>query len=214
MNCSLNCYCDFFQAPTTERKRHVVRRYKDSQSGQAKGRSTHYVPVLNAIKGKLCPEGTVDEKIEAIAQGCIRPTSTDQLNQARIGSNVQVFHAFRSVFGNTVADVFPCPRMQFLAAPDVLVNLQPDLYFESDGQRAMVKLAVSKRRRPEPVARMILQMLYRGALGRSLDIPISQLFFIDVRLGKTYVESAVSESLELELAPVTQQLNDLWTEAA
>lgn len=213
MNCSLNCFCDFYQAPTTERKRKVVRRYKDGQSGQAKGRSSHYTPVLNAIKGKLCPHGTVDEKIAAIAKACVRLTSTDQLNQARIGSNLLVFHAFRSVFGNTVQKVFPCPRMQIVASPGVSVNIQPDLYFEANGKRAMVKLCVSKQKRPEPVARMILQMLYRGVVSRSIELPINQLFFVDVRAGNTFTEPSTNPRLDKDLEPIAQQLNEIWNEA-
>jgi hypothetical protein len=170
---------------------------------------------LNAIKGKLCPGGTVDEKITAISKTCVRSTYNDQQNQARIGSNLLVFHAFRSMFGNVTPKIFSSPRLQFLAGCDVAVNVQPDLYFEADGQRTMVKLGVSKRsRRPELVVRLILQMLYRGALGRSLNLPITRLFFMDVRGGQTYVELSVRRSLEADLEPISRQLNEIWNSAS
>ena len=212
MNCSLNCFCDFLQAPTSERKRNIVRRYKDSRSGEAKGRSTHYQPVLNAIKGTLCPGGNAEQKIAAIAKACIRPTSTDRLNQGRIESNLAVFHAFRSIFGSADLKTFPSPRMQFLAGPDVAINVQPDLYFEAHGKKMIVKLCISKKKRSEQLVRMMIQMLYRGVRGKALGLPIESLFFIDVRAGKTYSESAVNKSLESELEPTVKELKKLWTE--
>jgi hypothetical protein len=214
MNCSLNCYCDFYQAPTTERKEAVVRRYKKAKSGEAKGRSNYYLPVLNAIKDRLCTGGTVEEKIAAIAKACVNPRWPDKLNQIRIESNVQFYHAFRSVFGTKVPKIFACPRMQFLASTDLSVNVQPDLFFELDGQKTMIKFGVCKRKRPEQLIAIILQMIHRGTKGKGISLPIDKIIFLDVRGGKTYIESAPNQNLEEDLLPVSSALTEKWNQAS
>jgi hypothetical protein len=214
MNCSLNCFCDFYQAPTTEKKESVVRRYKKPKSGEAKGRSNYYTPVLNAIKDRLCTGGSVEEKIAAIAKACVNPSWTDKLNQIRIESNVQLYHAFRSTFGTKLLKIFACPRMQFRASNDVSVNVQPDLFFELDGQKTMLKLGVSKRKRPEHVIRFILQMLHRGTKGKGISVSIEKIIFLDARAGKTYVESTSNQSLEEDLSPVCCLLAEKWNQSS
>jgi hypothetical protein len=214
MNCSLNCFCDFLEAKTAERRAAVVKQYKKNTSGPAKGMMIYYNPVLRVIKGKLCPDGTLDEKLAALRKACIIPAWTDKLNDARIASNTRVYKAFRSEFGNKKLKILSSPRMQFLASTEVAVNLHPDLYMEVDGVVMMWKFGMSKDSRPEHIIRMILQILGRASKHKGLQIPIKQIRFLDTMTGKTYVEDGLSAVLEAQLQDSVQALAEVWSKAA
>jgi hypothetical protein len=214
MNCSLNCFCDFLEAKTPERRAAVVRQYKKATSGPAKGMMIYYNPALRVIKGRLCPDGTVDEKLAALREACIIPAWTDRLNDARIASNTRVYKAFRSEFGNKKLKIRSSPRMQFRASSEVAVNLQPDLYVEVDGVVMMWKFGMSKDSRPEHVIRMILQILGRASNNKGLQISVKQIKFLDTMTGKTYVEDSLSPVLDAQLEGPSKALADAWSKAA
>lgn len=210
MICSLNCFLDFFEADSSSSRDSIVRRYKRAQSGEAKGRSTYYAPALRAIKGTLCPKGTADEKIAAIAKACIRPTWTDNANDGRIESNIRVFRVFRSAFGNKDIRVFPSPRMQFLVSKDVAVNVQPDLFFEMDKTAVMLKLGLCRDPRPEHVIRIVLQAFNSASKKKGLKLPITSIQFLDTTSGRSFVEHKENADLENDLAAVARDLNERW----
>lgn len=210
MVCSLNCFLDFFEAESSSRRDAIVRQYKRAQSGEAKGRSTYYMPALRAIRGKLCPDGPVDEKIAVIAKACVRPTWTDNANDGRIESNIRVFRVFRSAFGNKNIKVFPSPKMQFLVSNDVAVNLQPDLFFEMDETTIMLKLGLCRNPRPEHVVRIVLQAFNRASKKKGLKLPITNVQFLDTMSGDTFVEHKENADLENNLAAVAKDLNERW----
>jgi hypothetical protein len=210
MVCSLNFFLDYFEAGSSHERDLIIRRYKKSQSGEAKGRSIYYTPSLRAIKGTLCPEGTLEEKISAIEEACIRPAWTGSANEARVQSNVRVFKTFRSVYGNKDLNLFPSPRMQFLASKDVAINLQPDVFFEMDDETFMLKLGLSKSPRSENAVRVLLQAFGRAARRRELKIPISRIQFLDTISGDSYVEENEDLELESDLLGITNDLNYRW----
>jgi hypothetical protein len=214
MNCSLNCFCDFLEAKTPQRRAAVVKQYKRNNTGPAKGMMIYYKPAMRVIKGTLCPDGTLDEKLAALREACILPAWTDKLNDARIASNTRVYKAFRSEFGNKKLKIRSSPRMQFLASTEVAVNLQPELYVEVDGVAMMWKFGMSKDSRPEYIIRMILQILGRASKNKGLQVPIEQIKFLDTMTGKTYAEDELSPALEAQLQEAVQALADAWGKAA
>ena len=129
----------------------MVKRYKKKDTGPAKGMMIDYKPSLRIIKGSLCPEGTLDDKLAALRKACIIASWTDKLSDARIASNTRVYNAFRSEFGNEKLQVLSSPRMQFLASQDVAVNLQPELYAEVDGTLMMWKFGMCRDSRPRAI---------------------------------------------------------------
>jgi hypothetical protein len=214
MVCPMSCFCAFYEAKTPERRAAIVKQYKKQASASAKGMSVYYRPALQIIRGTLCPNGTLDEKLAALRQACIRPTSTDKLNDARIVANALVYRAFRDEFGTKQLNIFSNPRMQFLASTDVAINLQPELYAEIDGAIMMWKFGMSKKTPKEPTIRAILQMLTRATKHKGLDIPIDQIRFLDVRTGKIYAEATADASLDRHLKKIAQDLADAWDKAA
>jgi hypothetical protein len=214
MICSLNCFCDFLEATTPDRRAAVVKQYKKKNSGPAKGMMVYYNPALRLIKGTLCPNGTLNEKITALKAACIVPTWTDKLNDARIASNTRVFRAFRSAFANQDLHIFSSPRMQFLASTEVAVNLQPELYAEIDGALMLWKFGMSKNSRSEPVIHTILQILSRASMHKGLEVPIQQIRFLDTMNGKIYSEHGINTRLEEELRPTVKALADTWSKVA
>lgn len=210
MVCSLNCFCDFLEAKTPERRTAVVKRYKKTSIAPIKGMSVYYQPVLRLIRGTLCPDGTLDQKYAALRDACINPTSTDKLNDARIASNTRVFKAFCSEFGNRTLSVFSNPRMQFIACEDVAVNLQPELHAEVDGVRMMWKFGLKKRSRSDGAIRAILQMLARASKHKGIELPIQQVRFLDTMTGKTYAESTADLSIEKDLRQKARLLAEVW----
>jgi hypothetical protein len=210
MICSLNCFCDFLEAETPRRRAAVVKQYKKKTTGPAKGMMIYYNPALRVIKGTLCPDGTLDEKLAALRGACIIASWTDKLNDARIASNTRVYKAFRSQFGNKKLEILSSPRMQFLASAEVAVNLQPELYAKVDGSLMMWKFGMSKDSRPEHTIHLILQILSRAAKHKGLRVPIEQIQFLDTMTGNTYAENGLNVKLEEELKPTVEALVDAW----
>jgi hypothetical protein len=214
MVCSLNCFCDFLEAKTPERRAAVVKQYKKKASGPAKGMMIYYNPALRLIKGTLCPNGTLDEKLAALREACIIDSWTDKLNDARIASNTRVYKAFRSEFGNKKLQIFSSPRMQYLASTEVAVNLQPELYAEVDGSLMLWKFGMCKDPRTEYVVHAILQILNQASKHKGLDVPIQQIRFLDTMTGKTYAESNADEALETSIRQTAKALAEAWNHAA
>ncbi|WP_353072459.1 hypothetical protein [Tunturiibacter gelidiferens] len=212
MVCSLNCFLDFVEADSSKTRDLIVLRYKRAKSGEAKGRSTYYTPALQVIKRTLCPDGTAEQKVAAIAAVCSsRPTWTDQANDSRKESNVRVFRAFHSKFGSKEIKIFPAPRMQFQVSKDVAVNIQPDLFFESEKHVTMLKLGLCKKPRSESAVRLILQALSKASKRKGLKLPIKNFQFLDTVSGNSFVEHDEKIDLEEHLAAVANDLNESGT---
>ncbi|HEY5056729.1 MAG TPA: hypothetical protein VII58_11255 [Acidobacteriaceae bacterium] len=214
MICSLNCFCDFLEAKTPEGQAAVVRRYKRNTTEASKGMMIYYSPALRLIRGKLCPNGSLDEKLAALRGACIIASWTDKLNDARIASNTRVFKAFRSVFGNRKLKILSSPRMQYLASTDVAVNLQPELYVEVDGALMMWKFGMCKDTRPDRVIGIILQVMEKAARHKGLALSLEQMGYLDTVTGKTYIERTPNPKLESELEPSVSSLVRVWERAA
>lgn len=214
MVCPMSCFCAFYEAATRERQAAIVRQYKRQGSAPVRGMSVHYRPVLQIIRGTLCPDGTLEQKLAALRKACIRSTSTDKLNNARIESNALVFRAFREKFGTSQLNVFSNPRMQYVASTDVAINLHPELYAEVDGRVMMWKFGMSKKRYRDETIRAILQMLMRATKHKGLDIPADDIRFLDVRAGKVFHEQAPDPALDRRLRATAQALADAWQKAA
>jgi hypothetical protein len=214
MNCSLNCFCDFLEATTPARRARVVKKYKKNTTGPARGMMIYYNPALRVIRGTLCPDGTLEDKLGALRKACVIASWTDKLNDARIASNTRVYKAFRSQFGNKKLEILSSPRLQFLASTDVAVNLQPELYATVDGSLMMWKFGMSRDSRPEHTIHLILQILSRATKHKGLQIPIEQIRFLDTMTGKTYAEDGLNAKLEEELRPTVKALAEAWGKAA
>jgi hypothetical protein len=214
MVCSMRCFCAFLEAKTPERRAAIVKQYKKSTSGPAKGMMVYYRPALQIIRGTLCPDGNLDQKLAALRKACIRPNVPDKLNDARIAANTLVYRAFRNEFGQKQLYVFSNPRMQFLPSTEVAINLQPELYAEVDGSVMMWKIGMSKKTPQGDTIRAILQMLTRAIQHKGLQIPIEQIRFLDARTGKIYVEEAPDVRLEKHLQKTAQALAEAWRTAA
>jgi len=214
MICSLNCFCDFLEAKTPERRASVVKQYKRNTTGAAKGMMNYYSPALRLIRGTLCPNGTLDQKLTALRSACIVQASTDKLNDARIAANARVYSAFRSEFGDKVLHIYPSPRMQFLASTEVAINLQPELYADVDGSLMMWKFGMCKDSRPDHIIHTILQILSRASKHKGLDVPIHQIRFLDTMTGKIYSNGSVDTLLENSIKQTVKDLVKVWDQAA
>jgi hypothetical protein len=214
MVCSLNCFLAFLEAQTPERRASVIKQYKKGSTGPAKGMMIYYKPVLQLMRGRLCANGTIDQKLAALREACIIIKWPDKLNDARIAANTQVYRAFYSEFGNKKLKIFSNPRLQCLVSTDVAINLQPEFFAEVDGTVMMWKLGMSKKHRPEHIIRLILQMLSRAVSHKGLQVSIHQIRFLDTRTGKTYVESVPNADLEKLLKPTAKALAAAWNRAA
>ena len=214
MNCSLNCFCDFLEAKTAERRASVIKKYKKGSTAPVKGMVNYYRPALQAMRGRLCPEGTLTEKLTALKIACIKATSTAKLNDARVEANVAVYKAFRAEFGDKKLRIFANPRMQYLASTEVAVNLQPELYAEVDGLTMMWKFGMTKKSRSETTIRTILQIMSKASQHKGFAIPIQQFRFFDLRTGKVFVEMAADVTFQKKLASIVNALADAWSQAA
>jgi hypothetical protein len=174
----------------------------------------YYSPALQLMRGRLCPDGTLDEKLKALPAKCHIEAWTDKLNDARLQSNALVFNAFHSVFGRKKLRVFSSPRLQCLLSTDVAVNMQPELYAEIDGVPTILKLGMSKDCPSEQVIRSILQMMARALKHKGIEIPIDHICYFDVRGGKIYSENAVDGDFVRKIMPKVSALAKAWEEAA
>lgn len=210
MICSLNCYCEFLQAKTSATRDSIVRKYKKIASAESKGRSVYYRPAKRALTGKLCPGGSIDEKIQAIREECIVPAWTDKLNDARIANNVRVFRVVRSILGNREISALPNPRMQFLASSEVAINMQSDLFFESENGLTMILLGLKKKCWPDDTIKKIIQMLYKATQHKGLNISIARILYLETGAEKLHCEPTVNTGLIKDLASVTEDLLRRW----
>ncbi|HZY62952.1 MAG TPA: hypothetical protein VFE38_10525 [Edaphobacter sp.] len=174
----------------------------------------YYKPALQLMRGRLCADGTMDQKLAALREACIITSWPDKLNDARIEANTLAYKAFYSEFGSKKLKIFPNPRLQCLISTDVAVNLQPEFFAEVDGLVMMWKFGMSKKSRPEHTIRLILQMLSRAISHKGLQVPIHQVRFLDTRTGKIYVESVPDADLEKRLKSTARALADAWEKVA
>lgn len=212
--CALKLFCDFLEASSLDQQKSIVRRYKKGTTERAKGMMVYYSPALQMMRGRLCPSGTLPEKLQVLRTCCVIEKWTDKLNDARIQANVLVFNAFHAQFGNRKLKVFASPRLQCLLTSEVAVNIQPELYAEVDGTPMVWKLNMSRTCPSETTISYILQMMNRALLHKGLTIPIEQVCFLDLRSGQLYAEATSDPDFEKKLLPVTKALADTWKEVA
>ncbi len=214
MICSLNCFCDFMEAQTPERQASVIRKYRKGASAPAKGMVVYYRPALSAMRGRLAASASEDETLRAIREACFLKNWPDKLIDARIEANIYAYRAFREEFGQKKLRIFSNPRMQFLASPDLAVNMQPEFYAEVDGVVTMWKFGMTKKKRNEQIIRSILQMLLHASRHRGLNIPIQQIRFLDLRNGNVYVEDSPDALALAKLEEAATSLAAAWAQAA
>jgi hypothetical protein len=214
MQCPLKVFCDFLEAPTLEKRKALVRRYKKGTTERSKGMIVYYSPALRIMRGRLCPEGSLEEKLAALREHCVIAKWTDKLNEARLEANVLVLKAFHAHFGNKRLKIFPSPKLACLLSASVAITIQPELYATVDGVPMVWKLHVNKNPPREKTIRLILQMLHRALKSKGLAVPIRQICFFDLRSGSMYVENVADESLEKTLRPVAKALAEAWETAA
>jgi len=214
MVCSLNFFCAFLEAKTPEKRASIVKQYKKGSTGPAKGMMIYYKPALQLMRGRLCVDGSMDQKLAALRAACVIDKWPDKLNDARIAANTLAYRAFYSEFGDKKLNIFSNPRLQCLLSTEVAVNLQPELFAEIDGITMMWKFGMSKKSRSEATIRIVLQMLSRAIGHKGLRIPIHQVRFFDTRTGKTYVEHVPDADFERHLKPIAKALAEAWEKAA
>ena len=214
MICSLKCFCDFLEAQTNQQQNAIIKRYKKGITQSSKGMVIYYSPALQLMRGRLCPNGTLAEKLKSLPAKCFIKSWTDKLNDARLESNTLVFKAFYSEFGNKKLKVFSSPRLQCLLSTDVAISMQPDLYAEVDGVSMVWKLGLSKDSPNEQTIRYILQMMNRALKHKGIDLPIEQICYFDVRPGKIYVEKSADGTFVTKIAPKAAALAKAWEAVA
>jgi hypothetical protein len=214
MICSLKCFCEFLEAATQEKRSAIVKKYKKGTTEPSKGMMVYYSPALQLMRGRLCPDGTLEDKLRTLPDRCFIAAWPEKLNDARLQANVLAYKAFHAEFGKKKLKVFSSPRLQCLLSTDVAVNLQPELYAEVDGVPMVWKLGLSKDAPGEQTIRYILQMMCRALKHKGHSIPIQHICYFDVRAGKIYADSVVDGELEKKLKPVAKALADIWEKAA
>lgn len=214
MDVSLKCFCDFHEAKTLEQRKRIARRYRKGTTQRSKGMIVYYGPALQLMRGRLCPDGNMDQKIAALRKKCLEIDWTEKLLDACIEANALVFRAFHDHFGAKKLRVFPSPRLRCAVADSLSVNLQPELYAEVDGVRMIWKLHMSKKSPRKETIGHILQMLNMAVAGRGLNVPIQQICFFELRTGRIYVQSAVDDQLKSKLGPTAAALAEAWEAAA
>jgi hypothetical protein len=212
MKCSLNCFLDFLEAPTQEKRDSVVRQYKKQSTEEVKGMNTYYMPSIRAIKGTLCSDGNVDATLAAIREACIRPKCTDKLNDARIQSNVRVYRSFRSAFGNLPIVVFPSPRMPFLGPYGISVNMQPELLFEAEGKLQLLKLGLRRRPRKPETIEALLQMFFVAAHAKGIDLPLERVHFLETVTDSLFFDAEITD-IKARLRRPCRDLAEKWEAA-
>jgi hypothetical protein len=214
MKCSLNCFLNFFEAETTERRTAVLRQYKRGTTGAVKGMNTYYFPALRAIRGTLCPHGTFSEKLAAVRQASFSLKSTDKLNDARIESNTRVFRAFHAEFGGKRLCIRANPQLEFKPITDLVVNLKPDLFGEVDDVLMLWKFGICKKPRPLVSVRALIQAAAVASESKGLHVPIHQIRYLDTFTGKTFSEALDDAAIRKKLEDVAYTLSQMWDKVA
>ena len=118
MICSLKCFCEFFEAVTPAKRNAIVKKYKKGTTEPSKGMMVYYSPALQLMRGRICPDGTLVEKLKALQDRCFITAWPEKLNNARFQANTMVYKAFRAEFGNKKLKFFASPRLQTRATID------------------------------------------------------------------------------------------------
>jgi hypothetical protein len=214
MVCSLKFFCDFMEAKSEQRRSSLIKTYKKGSTGPAKGMMIYYKPALQLMRGRLCPDGTLEQKLAALRTACISAKWPEKLNDARIAANTLAYRAFRDEFGNKKLEIFSSPRLQYIATTEVAVNLQAELYASVDGALMMWKFGLSKKSPSEETIRIILQMMAQAIKHKGLALSITQVRFFDLRSGSIYMESVLDPALAKKLGPTAKAIAEAWERAA
>ena len=214
MNVPLGCFLDFLEAKTNEGRLSVIKRYKRGVTEPIKGMVNYYQPVLQLMRGRLCAEGSLSEKLTALKEECVRDTWPDKLNEARVKANLAVYAGFRRTFGTKKLKFYPNPRMHCLISEHLAVNISPELYAEVDGVLSMWKVSMSKDCRKEQSCRVTLQSLKQASKNKGLDVPINCIYFLDLRSGRIFSEPDEDALWRQKLSPVAKALVTTWEAAA
>jgi hypothetical protein len=174
----------------------------------------YYKPVFSLIRGFICPDGSVEDKLNALRTECVVASWPDKLNSARAEANTLVYRAFVSLFAGKRLKFLSNPRMQFDASSGLIVNLQPDLLLEVDGRVELWKFGTCVKPRKQRTVEAILRMFHTSSRGKGLSLLPSQIRFFNARTGETTVGSDEDRELIVEIVSAADAFAEAWNEFA
>lgn len=204
---SLNCFADFAETKSLQRKISIIQTYKELQDKLSEGMFKYHGPALQALRGRLVKGGTAAEQRAAIADACFKAEWAEKRNLRRSAVNFSVFDLVSSSGLLFPAHVIRSERYMFAGPSDVSVSFCPDLALASKQGQRLVKLGLRSKPRSGDLVAMLLQIMTSAC---DCNEEAERIVYFDTVKGQASLGFPPSSALQATIRRVCEELSEVW----
>jgi hypothetical protein len=151
-----------------EKKRSILKKYRNPKSGSSIGRSNYYIKALSLIKRHHKGESIyVSLKLSELLVQANK--ELDARAKTKLLRNHQAVVEYLKYFGERKLKIHTGKRLYY-SFKNLEISAQPDLVAEEDGKLILIKLNLGKKEFAGGVAYTILHVLYEAAKANGLQV--------------------------------------------
>lgn len=193
------------------RKSAALRKYKQNDSGEARGRSNYYILALTFIK-QLHNEGNPPGLLASFLgdmQNRIAEKPKDTRWKAKVLNNMRAAEQYIEHFGQRKFAIRPGKKLAYTHG-GVLISARPDLVIEENGKILLIKLNLSKKSHSDLMADIQLHLMYAAANAVGLEITSRQVAYIQPVQGSELRGPSKGFPAVTRLSLICKDLEDIW----
>jgi hypothetical protein len=193
------------------RKSTALRKYKQTDSGEARGRSNYYIWALTFIR-QFHREGNPAGLLASFLgdlQNRIAEKPKDTRWKAKILNNMRAAEQYSLHFGPRKFTIRPGKKLAY-AHGNVLVSARPDLVVEENGKILLIKLNLSKKPHSDLMADIQLHLMHAAATAVGLDLTSKQVAYIQPVRGSEQRGPSKGFPPVTRLSQICEDLENIW----
>lgn len=192
----------------------ILKKYKNSKSGESRGRSNYYVVALSTIKKYHRANGDkniIVSKISELTKSA--DLELENRKRAKFRANARALEEYLIHFGDRLLSIKPGKRLYYYYK-DLAISAQPDLVAEEEGKLVLIKLNASGKMHDGGMVALLLHALHEAAMLNSLPVAPRSVEYLDLPSGKRLRGPVGGFGSKEILNNNCQALLELWDQAA
>jgi hypothetical protein len=209
---SMRGFAEVSSAPPAAKQK-VLKKYKNSKSGESKGRSNYYVAAISTIKRyhRSDDKQIILSKIAELET--LADSEANTRARSKLRSNARALKSYLQYFGNRSLTIRPGKRLYYYHR-DLAISAQPDIVAEEAGKLVLIKLNASGKSHDGGMVALLLHALHEAAILQHLPVSARGVEYLDLPSGQRICGPVDGFGSTAVLQNNCEALISLWNEAA
>lgn len=198
-------------AAAPSRKVATLKKYKQTDSGETKGRSNYYISALSFVTSyhKQGNHPSALTAYLAAMQKKLAEKPNDPRWRAKVLNNMRAAEQYIQHFGQRKFTVCEGKKLAY-THNGVVVSARPDLVIEENGERLLIKLNLGRIEHSSQMAAIQLHFMFTAANAAGLEIGPQQVVYIQPVEGFEHRGPASGFPPDKRLASICSEIEGLW----